>query len=206
MTYGSLAPALLAFSTLAACGGDGSGAPDPDAALPVDGQTADSAVVDTPPAGPFTLTSPMLTEGAQIAEANTCDGPDTSPQLAWTNPPPGTMSFAVVLTDKTINNFVHSVIYDIPATATGLPANVAKTYEPANVPGAHQTAGFNGTRGYAGPCPPVGAPHTYEFAVYALNVAPLPGATMQTTRAQAVTAIQANDLAVARLTGTYTTN
>ena len=125
----------------------------------------------------------MLTEGGAIATVNTCDGANTSPALAWRNAPAGTMSFAVVLTDKT-NGLVHSVIYDIPSTATGLPANVEKTYAPANVPGAHQTAAYNGNRGYAGPCPPAGTPHTYEFAVHALNAAALPGERLTSARSQ----------------------
>ena len=46
--------------------------------------------------------------------------------------------------------------------------------------------------------------HTYEFALYAIDTATLPGATIATTRAQAVTLIQLHDLATANLTGTYT--
>ena len=115
------------------------------------------------------------------------------------------MSFAVVLTDKS-NNLVHSVIYDIPATLTGLPANVQKVYAPTvptNLTGTHQTTAYdNTTRGYLGPCPNV--MHTYEFALYALPTATLPNSTMATNRAAAVTAIMANDLAVAKLTGTFT--
>ena len=113
-------------------------------------------------------------------------------------------SFAVVLTDKS-NNLVHWVIYDIPASAAGLPASVEKVYAPTNVAGAHQTASYQAsTRGYLGPCPPMnGGAHTYEFAVFGLDVAALPGASMTTTRPQAVTLIDQHKTATAKLTGMY---
>ncbi len=148
--------------------------------------------------------SPMLTEGATIATANTCDGANTSPQLAWTGNTMNAQSFAVVLTDKS-NGLVHAVIYDIPASATGLPADVEKVYAPTDVPGAHQTDSYTaGMRGYRGPCPPVnGGAHTYEFALFGLDVAALPGASMTTTRAQAVTLINQHKTATVTLTGMY---
>jgi Raf kinase inhibitor-like YbhB/YbcL family protein len=132
---------------------------------------------------------------------NACAGANTSPQLVWTGNAMNAMSFAVVLTDKS-NNLIHWVIYDIPGTATGLPANVEKVYAPTNVAGAHQTLSYQNVRGYLGPCP--GTMHTYEFAVYALSVATLPGATMTTTRAQAMPLIMQNMVASDTLTGTYT--
>jgi phosphatidylethanolamine-binding protein (PEBP) family uncharacterized protein len=72
---------------------------------------------------------------------------------------------------------------------------------PANVTGAKQTLSYQAVRGYLGPCPP--NVHTYEFVVYALDVATLPGATMATTRAQAVPIILDHDLAAASLSGMY---
>ncbi|MBX3155824.1 MAG: YbhB/YbcL family Raf kinase inhibitor-like protein [Deltaproteobacteria bacterium] len=177
------------------------------------GNDSNSPAIDAPPAsdldapapdgpGMFTLTSPMLTEGAAFALDNTCAGVDVSPQFDWVSPPAGTMSFAMTLIDKTIN-FRHSVIYDIPATATGLPADVDKAYEPADVPGAHQTASWRGAqvRGYAGPCPQ--QIHTYEFALHALDVAALPGATMQTNLQQAIALIEQHSIGKATLTGTH---
>lgn len=151
---------------------------------------------------PFTLTSTALAEGAKFAAENTCTGNiNTSPPFAWTAGPAGTLSYALVLTDKS-NKLVHAVIYDIPAALTALPANVQKAYQPANVAGAKQPLAYdNTTRGYLGPCP--GTLHTYEFALYAIDVATLPGATMATTRDEIVPIIMAHDLAVAKLTGTY---
>jgi phosphatidylethanolamine-binding protein (PEBP) family uncharacterized protein len=56
-------------------------------------------------------------------------------------------------------------------------------------------------RGYNGPCPP--SAHTYQFKVYALSTATLPGGTMSTTKEQVVTS-SATNLGTATLTATFT--
>lgn len=196
---------------LVGCGDDGGsttldGHVD-DAPSAIDGSLAD-APTDVPGAT-FTLTSPTITNGGVIPLTHVCtaqSGMNLSPALDWTNPPAGTMSFAVVFTDIFVPTqpFIHSVIYDIPATATGLPADVDKVYAPTDVPGAHQTLGYNNTtRGYLGPCPG-SQTHIYEFALYALPTPTLIGATMATSRTGATTMIMANNLGVAKLTGMHT--
>ncbi len=157
-------------------------------------------------AATLSLTSPAFVTGGVIPAANTCSGVNTSPQLTWTGGPSGTLSFAVVLTDLSLTpHLVHWVIYDIPADATGLPADVENAYTPANVPGAHQAVSVHApTIGYYGPCPPQPPAHDYEFAVYALPTTTLPDATMQTTRDAAASSIMAHQLARATLTGNYT--
>ena len=192
---------LALLLLVASCGGnDSPGQADANGDGP--GPAIDMAI-DTPTGGPFTLTSPVLTEGAAIMQINTCDGANTSPQLDWSGNAMNAMGFAVVFTDKT-NGLVHWVIYDIPGTATGLPANVDKAYMPANVAGAHQTLSYQNVRGYLGPCPPQGGgPHTYELAVYGVDVATLPGTSQGSTRAQVVPIITMHQTAVAKLTGTY---
>jgi Raf kinase inhibitor-like YbhB/YbcL family protein len=196
--------AFLLF--LVACGGDeSSSSTQNDAAVDGAGSnTVDAPNPDAPPGAPLALTSPMLTEGAMIMGTNTCDEANTSPQLAWTGDAKSAAAFAVVLTDKS-NNLVHWVIYDIPAAMTGLPADVEKVYAPTDVQGAHQTASYQATvRGYLGPCPPTnGGPHTYEFAVYGVDAATLPGTSMATTRAEAVMLLNQHMTAKATLTGTY---
>lgn len=170
------------------------------------GSGSDATVqLDAPPStGTFTLTSPTITEGGAIPLTHVCagrGGQNQSPELAFANVPAGTMSFAVVLTDLT-NGLVHSSIYDIPGTATGLPADVDKVYAPPDVPGAHQTNNYSGQRGYAGPCPPNA--HVYQFKVYALATATLDGATMGTSKDEVVTTATAANLGTATLTGTFT--
>jgi Raf kinase inhibitor-like YbhB/YbcL family protein len=168
-------------------------------------QTIDAAGTDGTSAGSFILTSSAFSEGATIPATNTCSGTNTSPPLAWSEAPRDTNSYAVLLTDLSIS-LTHWVIYDIPTTATGLPASVDNVYAPANVASAHQTvSGASSTIGYVGQCPRAAPPvHMYQFAVYALDTAALPGASAQTTASQAVNAIRAHQRGKATLTGSYT--
>ena len=197
-------PLLLLLSP--ACGDDGgtgNANPDAPAGNPDAPAGNPDAAIDGPPGATFAVTSPTITEGGTIPSTHVCTaqgGMNLSPQLVFANPPAGTMSYAVVFTDLS-NGLVHSAIYDIPSSATGLPADVDKVYAPPDVPGAHQTNAYNNMRGYAGPCP--GTAHMYQFKVYALSTATLPGGMMNTTRAQVVTAVATN-LGTATLTGTYT--
>jgi Raf kinase inhibitor-like YbhB/YbcL family protein len=192
---------LLAILLAACGGGDSPAKPDGPAS---DGPAADSPQDPDGPAAAFAITSTAFAEGQPIPDTHGCDQDNNSPQLDWVNPPANTQSFAIVFTDKT-NGLIHSIIFDIPANLTGLPADVDNAFEPPDVPGAKQTASYQAQlRGYNGPCPgPADPAHTYEFALYALDVAVLPNLGMQTSRAQAKTAIEAHDLAQTTLTGTF---
>ena len=142
----------------------------------------------------FTVTSPAFTSCAEIPAANTCDGKDfgtgASPAFNWTGVPVGTLSLAVVFKDISILSDgnpdtekygYHWVMWDIPPTATGLPANMTGGYASTEVPGAHQWSTL-GSYGFFTPCPnpfPKDAPQfmcsltldSYAFTVYALPVA-----------------------------------
>src|SRR5688572_18511504 len=115
-----LAIALL----VASCGGSDDDMHMGHADASIDSPRSIDAAIDSPAAA-LVLTSPTVTEGAAIPASITCDGANTSPQLLWSGNAMGAMSYAVVLTDKA-NGVVHWVIFDIPASATGLPANVEK--------------------------------------------------------------------------------
>lgn len=167
-----------------------SGAGDPDSATGEDSSTA----------APFALTSSALAEGATFPVDNTCTGTNVSPPLAWGAGPAGTKSYAIVLNDTSID-FLHAIIYDIPESVTALPANVQQVYAPTTPAGAHQTKNYKGAFGYAGPCP--GTLHVYEFVLYALDVAALPGVTQNVALADAETAIKAHSLGTTKLTGKY---
>ena len=104
----------------------------------------------------FKLTSTAFQAGGTIPKKFTCDGPDLSPGLAWTDPPAGTQSLSLIMDDPDapVGTWVHWVLYDLPASASELPENVPKENELSN--GARQ--GRNDFRkiGYGGPCPPEG--------------------------------------------------
>ena len=133
--------------------------------------------------------------------ANTCAGAtNDSLPLAWTAGPTGTLSYAVILTDMN-NNLNHYAIWDIPPTTMSLPAALMKVYMPTAPAGAKQVSFMTAVKGYYGPCPS-GATHTYQFVVYALDVATLPGVTMTSTPAQVRTQVLMHVLASGSLSGT----
>lgn len=158
-----------------------------------------------PPAR-LTLTSPTLVAGQPVPKQHTADGENVSPAIAWTGAPATTKSYALVCDDPDVpipGGFVHWVIYNIPASAAGLPENIPidpVAPMPAAVAGAVQ--GLSGFKRpiYRGPAPPPGKPHHYHFTVYALDVAGLePGLT----KAQLVEAMQGHIVAQGELVATY---
>jgi Raf kinase inhibitor-like YbhB/YbcL family protein len=153
----------------------------------------------------FTLSSTAFRNNGAIPLKYTRaeGGQDVSPPLQWSNPPAGTRSFVITCIDLDAQNFVHWVVYDIPANLSGLPENVPKQPQP-QVNGAQVKQGqneFDGV-GYGGPEPPPGETHRYQFTIYALSVDTLnlpAGATLQ----QVTQAMQGKILATATLTGTF---
>lgn len=106
-----------------------------------------------------------------------CGGKNVSPQIGWSNPPPGTKSYALVMHDVDGRGGLgvsHWIIYGIPPHITALPQG-AGTPEPTQWVGGVNNRGHGR---YYGPCPHEGrAPNHYVFSVYALDLAPdaLPG-------------------------------
>jgi hypothetical protein len=156
----------------------------------------------------ITVTSPAFKHGQPLPVDYTADGKNISPPLAWANLPAGTKEIAVIHEDPTAPTpqpFVHWVIYKIPATAKGLPENIAMDPAmpmPADLTGAVQgTSGFR-RQGYRGPAPPKpGKTHEYHFIVYALD-APLdvqPGLT----KAQLLEAMKGHIIGQGEIIGTY---
>lgn len=114
------------------------------------------------------LTSSSFRFNAEIPARFSCEGADASPALSWSDPPSGTRSFALVVSDPDApsGNFIHWVIYDLPASMRFLPEGVAPGPDAG---GGHQGKNSFGKTGYNGPCPPQGKAHRYFFRVWALN-------------------------------------
>ncbi|HEX3627456.1 MAG TPA: YbhB/YbcL family Raf kinase inhibitor-like protein [Verrucomicrobiae bacterium] len=153
---------------------------------------------DTPT---FVLKSAAFGDGQAIPDKYTCHGQDISPPLEWSGAPPQAKSIALTVEDPDApsGTFTHWMIFEVPATATGLSENVAKT---ATLPdGARQGKNSFGNVGYNGPCPPSGKAHHYIFRIYALD-APVtldPSAE----RHDLLNAMNDHILAQGELTGTY---
>jgi Raf kinase inhibitor-like YbhB/YbcL family protein len=168
----------------------------------------------TAPAQPvpaqLTVTSPTLKSGGTIPAVHTADGANTSPALAWSGAPATARSFALVCEDPDVllppsnpQPFVHWVVYNIPATAKGLPENIPidpAAPMPAGLEGMVQ--GPSGFRRpiYRGPAPPPGKPHHYHFIVYALDVTGLPPGL---TRAQLTEAMAGHIVGQGELVAIY---
>lgn len=162
-----LIPAVFSL-VLIACAAD----PVPATEIATEPPAAEEAATDAPTeapteSGPFTLTSTSYEQDAEIplryvyAEGSQCAGENYSPQLAWTNPPAGTQSFAITMIDEDVS-FVHWLQFDIPADVTALDEGIGGPEV-----GVKALNGF-GEFGYAGPCPPSGT-HTYVVTLYALD-------------------------------------
>ncbi len=114
-------------------------------------------------------------DGAKVPAKFTCAAGQTSPSpaVSWSNAPAGTQSFVLILHDPdpviagSVNDVLHWAIFDIPASAKGLPENVAKGDQ---ADGAKQIKNIAGMNGYLGPCPPPGhGDHHYTLELYALS-------------------------------------
>jgi Raf kinase inhibitor-like YbhB/YbcL family protein len=126
----------------------------------------------------FTLQSAEVKPNATIAETQVykgfgCSGGNVSPSLTWKDPPAGTKSFAVTVYDPdapTGSGWWHWVVFNLPPTATSLPAGAGDPAGGKMPAGAVQGRTDFGAPGYGGPCPPQGdKPHRYVFTVYALK-------------------------------------
>jgi hypothetical protein len=128
----------------------------------------------------FELTSSSFRDGGRLAVKNAgniqgmpnCVGENISPPLAWTDPPDGTKSFALLMFDPEANGGIgnsHMVIYGIPASVTGFAeGEISK-------PSDKYVGGKNG-RGlstYQGPCTPPNTDwHHYTLILVATDLDP----------------------------------
>src|SRR6187399_1446208 len=90
------------------------------------------------PSGAMTLTIPGFPDGGHIpvkfsqAAPGVAPGEGTSPAMSWANAPAGTQSFFLHMHDmdlarnKTTDDQAHWVLWNLPATLTGLPEGVPK--------------------------------------------------------------------------------
>ena len=148
------------------------------------------------------IQSPAFEEGEAIPAIYTCDGEDISPPLEWAGVPEDTQSLVLIVDDPDAPDpaapkmvWVHWLLYNLPAMATGLPEAV--TALPAGT-----LEGINDWQrtGYGGPCPPIGR-HRYFFKLYALDTV-LPDLA-QPTKDQLLEAMQGHVIEEAVLMGTY---
>jgi len=150
------------------------------------------------------LSSPAFAHEGPIPAQYTCEGADISPPLEWRGAPAGTKSFVLIVDDPDAPDpkapkmtWVHWVLYNIPASATGLEEDEAKRGVPDGaLPGLNDWK----RTGYGGPCPPIGR-HRYFHKLYALDTV-LPDLG-RPTKEMLLGAMRGHVLDEAELIGTY---
>jgi len=167
-----------------------------------------------PAAPPMTLTVSGFPDGGQIpvkfsqAAEGVAPGEGLSPAMTWTNTPPGTQSFVLHMHDldvarnKTTDDQAHWVVWNIPATATGLPEGVPKGAQLAD--GSYQISATG--QMYRGPgAAATGPVHHYMFEIYALDTKldVTPAADAFDTRANVMKAMQGHILGKAVYGGLF---
>ena len=123
---------------------------------------------------PMTLTTTGWMDGAVIPNKYTQAVPmPVSPALTWTNVPAGTQSLVLHFHDpdasknNTTADQVHWLMWNMPATLTGLPEGVAMG--PTLPDGSRQISASGST--FRGPGAPATGPyHHYTFEIYALDI------------------------------------
>jgi Raf kinase inhibitor-like YbhB/YbcL family protein len=120
----------------------------------------------------FIVRSSSFVDTGEIPSKYTCEGDDISPPLAWSDPPSGTVTFALIVDDPDAPDpkapkmtWVHWVLFNIPVSTKELKEGISHE----ELPGGTQE-GINDYRrtSYGGPCPPIGR-HRYFFKLYALS-------------------------------------
>lgn len=115
-------------------------------------------------AAKFSLESSAFKLNSAIPDQYTCNGTNISPPLTWTDVPAKTKSLALVVDDPDAagGTWTHWVLFNIPPTVSSLDTG-------ADVPeGASVGNNSWNSKGYRGPCPPLGA-HRYVFTLYAVD-------------------------------------
>jgi Raf kinase inhibitor-like YbhB/YbcL family protein len=168
------------------------------------------------PAGPAPMTMSIagFPDGAQVpvkfsqAAEGAAPGEGTSPAINWANPPAGTQTFMLNMHDmdvsrnKTTDDQAHWVVWNIPASATGLTEAQPKGAQLPN--GAYQISATGQV--YRGPGAPANGPmHHYVFELFALDTKldVQPTADAFETRANVMKAMQGHILGKAVYMGLF---
>src|ERR1700758_3296695 len=129
--------------------------------------------------GAFTLSSQSFKDGERLPtkmagnnKSNpNCVGENVSPALSWTNPPEGTKSYVLLMSDpegRAPAGVSHWVAYGIPASVTGFAEGETSKPSDKYVGGSSLMKLPN----YFGPCTPPGPQHHYTFTLMATDLEP----------------------------------
>lgn len=159
---------------------------------------------------PMRLTTHAFADGAIIPLKYTQASPDgaVSPELTWTNVPPGTQSFVLWMHDvdlalnKTSEDNLHWLVWNIPGEDTTLPEKVPTG---AKLPNGSYQVSYAGPS-YRGPGAPATGPlHHYIFELFALDIKSdqMAGSTALETKANIFKLMQGHILGKAAYVGLF---
>lgn len=122
---------------------------------------------------PLLMSSPAWQDGGVLPDKYTqaAGAAAVSPELHWSQVPPGTRSFVLLVHDPepVLNkspkmDITHWLIWNIPGTSRGLPQGV----KPGTLADGSRQVSLR-SNGYMGPGAPPGPYHHYTFELYALD-------------------------------------
>jgi Raf kinase inhibitor-like YbhB/YbcL family protein len=165
-----------------------------------------SPQIQQPVTATLQLSSATVVAGKIPDKSDGCKGHGVSPQISWTDPPPGTKTFALIMDDQDAiighlrrHYFVHWLAFDLSPDrrelVEGFPKQSLSDDE-------RQGRSDVGVLDYSGPCPDEGSTHHYAITVYALDTKL--GLPMGTDGRQLLGAIDGHILARGQIIGTYT--
>jgi Raf kinase inhibitor-like YbhB/YbcL family protein len=121
----------------------------------------------------LTLVTTAWPDGGMIPLRYTQAGPEISPAIQWSAAPAGTASFVLMFHDadalaanNSTGDLLHWMLWNIPATANGLPQAMPDGFE---LPDGTRQISVSGSR-YRGPGASASGPvHHYVLELYALD-------------------------------------
>jgi Raf kinase inhibitor-like YbhB/YbcL family protein len=169
--------------------------------------TPQAAGAQAPAPPPLVMSISAFADGTEIPAKYTQAGNQTSPAISWTNTPPGTVTFLLHMHDmevsrnRTTDDQLHWLVWNIPASATSLPEGLPMG-QLSN--GAYQLSASGQV--YRGPGAPASGPrHHYTFELFALDTKldVQPGSDAFATRTEIMKAIQGHILGKAVYMGLF---
>jgi phosphatidylethanolamine-binding protein (PEBP) family uncharacterized protein len=163
----------------------------------VSGNCPPAPATPTTPTGPDALTltptqAKPLADGSFAFPASAVPPTNESPGFRFAGVPTDARSLALVFRDvSSATPPVKWILWDIAPGTREVPANLGAGPHPAQVAGTSQL-GSLGNQGYAGPCC---SDHVYEWVLYALDVASLPGTERLSTAEIRTNLLLAHDVA-----------
>ncbi|MCP4600140.1 MAG: YbhB/YbcL family Raf kinase inhibitor-like protein [Proteobacteria bacterium] len=140
--------------------------------LPTNTPTA-IPVPSTPTLALLELTSTAFAPRGMIPTNYVRYANDISPPLAWSDPPEGTQSLALVVYSDPMpdggGNWVQWILYNIPPETRTLPEGVTPDADGKLSDGSQHYENSWGELAYGGPNPQQATTHSYYFELYALD-------------------------------------